>query len=118
VPVAEIEKAIALEAQADADAEGESPAKKKSVFMPGEMPTRAQQRGTVQKNIFSWKRGSYGETYRLAVTARALRPKHTNDDQAFAVVVSLECEDATVNVTQLVRARLAAARVRLRVPAA
>jgi hypothetical protein len=86
--------------------------------MHGALPKRPQQRGTVQKNIFSWMRGAYGDPYRLAVTARAIRPAHAKEKQTFAVVVSMECVDANVNVFNLVRARLAAGRVRVRVPVA
>lgn len=75
------------------------------------------QRGTVQKNVFQWQRGEHGDTYRLAVTAKATRPAHADDRQRFAVVATLECEDAGVNVYTAVRTRLAAGRVRVRVKA-
>jgi hypothetical protein len=71
----------------------------------------------VQKNVFSWKRGVYGDTYRLAITAKAVRPAHAETPQGFAIVVSLECEGDAVNVFNLVRTRLGAGRVRIRVPA-
>jgi subtilisin family serine protease len=111
-----VETAIAAEAQRDVD-DDETDAKAKSPFSSGEYPKRMQQRGTVQKNVFAWKRGVYGDTYRLAVTAKAVRPAHTDTRQNFAVVVTLECEDSAVNVFNLVRARLGAGRVRIRVPA-
>ena len=120
VPEAKVEQAIAAAAESDADPTPEGTAKKKktkSVFMPGKLPKRPQQRGTVQKNVFTWSRGDYGDPYRLAVTARAVRPAHATEKQTFAVVVSLECADAEVNVFNLVRARLGAGRVRVRVPA-
>jgi hypothetical protein len=117
VSEAQIERAIAAEAEKDmaateASSEG---ARQKRVFMTGELPSRAQQRGTVRKNIFSWKRGEYGDPYRLAITAKATRPAHANDKQRFSIVATLECEDLLVNIYTTVRARLAAGRVRVRV---
>lgn len=91
---------------------------KKRVFMSGKLPHRPQQRGTVQKNVFEWNRGSYGETYRLALIAKATRPVHATERQRFAVVVTIEHEDPTVNVYTSIRARLAAGRARVRVPGA
>jgi hypothetical protein len=114
---ATLHSAIASEAQQDADDAADPDDKKKSRFMSGDLPKRVQQRGTVQKNIFSWKRGAYGETYRLAVTAKAIRPAYLEDPQDYAVVVTLESEDDQVNVFNMVRTRLGAGRVRVRVPA-
>ena len=91
--------------------------RKKAPFVKLDLPSRIQQAGTLQKNIFTWVRGQYGDTYRLAVIARAIRPAHASTPQRFAVVVSLEGEDDRVNVFNLVRTRLAAGRVRVRVPA-
>jgi hypothetical protein len=90
--------------------------KTKSPFWNGTLPKRMQQRGTVQKNIFSWMRGAYGDPYRIAVTAKAVRPVYAKDSQRFALVATLECQDSSVNVYNLVRARLSAGRVRIRVP--
>jgi hypothetical protein len=115
VPVSEVEAAIAAEAAQVDDSTAAS--SKKSPFRSGDLPTRIQQHGTVQKNVFSWKRGVYGDTYRLAIIAKAVRPAHAETRQGFAIVVSLECEDAGVNVFNLVRARLGAGRVRIRIPA-
>jgi hypothetical protein len=122
VPVSTLEAAIAEEAEretAAAPAEVTSPARpaKKAPFVKLDLPARMQQSGTVQKNVFTWVRGQYGDTYRLAVIARAIRPTHASTPQRFAVVVSLEGEDERVNVFNLVRTRLAAGRVRVRVPA-
>jgi hypothetical protein len=122
VPESVVESAIAIEAEREAEGEpasaSEGAAKPaKSPFRSGDLSVRLQQRGTVQKNIFSWKRGTYGDTYRLAVIAKATRPAHLEKPQGFAVVVSLESEDDGVNVFNLVRARLGAGRVRVRVPA-
>jgi hypothetical protein len=108
--------AITSEADREVADEGDDKAGK-SPFMKGALPRRIQQRGTVQKDDFEWTRGSYGETYRLAVTAKAIRPAHINTTQAFAVVVSIECIDDAVNVFNLVRTKLTAGRVRIRVPA-
>jgi hypothetical protein len=85
--------------------------------MPGQLPKRQQQRGTIQKNVFTWSRGAYGDPYRLAITAKAVRPAYANDRQRFAIAVTLECADETVNIYTAVRARLAAGRVRVRVKA-
>ncbi len=83
--------------------------------MKTKMLKAAQSRGTVQKNVFEWTRGEYGDKYQLVVTAKANRPRHANDTQRFAVVVALERDDDAVNVYSLVRARLDAGRVRVRV---
>jgi hypothetical protein len=115
VPESRLHAAIAAAAVRDAEDAPEE-ASDKSPFMKADLPKRIQQRGTVQKNVFSWARGSYGETYRLAVTAKAIRPAYLDEPQGFAVVVTLESEDDGVNVFNLVRARLAAGRVRVRVP--
>jgi hypothetical protein len=121
VPEADVQAAIASQAERDLEtnpaAEGEATSQKaKKVFMPGKLPKRSQQRGTVQKNLFEWTRKAYGDPYRLAITAKAVRPVHADDRQRFALVVTLECEDAAVNVHTAVRARLSAGRVRIRVP--
>lgn len=113
-----VHAAIAAEAEKDQETPptGEGTSKtRKSVFMKGEIPKRPQQRGTVQKNVFPWVRGEHGETYRLAITAKANRPAHADDRQRFAVVATLECEDSLVNIYTAVRARLGAGRVRVRV---
>ncbi len=120
VPERTLEAAIAAEAEEEIETpppavREEAGTRRKSPFMPGELPKRLQQRGTVQKNVFTWKRGEHGDTYRLAVMAKATRPAHARDRQRFAVVVTLESEDAKVNVFNTVRVRLAAARVRVRV---
>jgi len=116
----EVEAAIAAEAEQDmatAPLSGseEKTKKAKRVFMKGDLPNRPQQRGTVQKNTFEWKRGHHGDPYRLAITARATRPAYAEDKQRFALVASLECDDEAVNVYTAVRTRLAAGRVRVRV---
>jgi subtilisin family serine protease len=98
--------------------EAKSAKDKKPVFMTGKLPHRLQQRGTIQKDIFEWKRGSYGETYRLALVAKATRPVHAAERQRFAVVVTIEHDDPTVAVYTSIRARLAAGRARVRVPGA
>jgi hypothetical protein len=122
VPEADVHAAIAaeaereLEATSSADTEAET-VKAKKVFISGKLPKRCQQRGTVQKDVFEWQRKTYGDPYRLAITAKAVRPAHASDRQKFALVVTLECEDAEVNVYTVVRARLAAGRVRVRVQA-
>ncbi len=118
--VAESAVKAAIAAEAERDAEGTEPAetatkRAKSVFMTGALPKRPQQRGTVQKNIYRWQRGEYGETYRLAVIAKATRPAHANERQRYAIVATLECEDDTVNIYTAIRARLAAGRVRVRI---
>ena len=117
VPVAKVEDAIAAEAEREAETTASTSKKAKSPFRTGGLPSRIQQGGTVQKNVFSWKRGEYGDTYQLAVIAKATRPAYAAVPQRFAVVVSLEGEDESVNVFNLVRARLAAGRVRVRVRA-
>lgn len=125
VPDAKLQTAITTEAAEEEPSvapPSEPPAddpkrKAKSPFLGGQLPKRPQQHSTVQKNVFVWKRGQYGDTYRLALTARAVRPTHAELKQRFAVVVSLDCEADDVNVFNLVRARLGAGRVRVRVPA-
>jgi hypothetical protein len=112
-----VEAAISTEAEEELADAGAPGARRKSVFLKGNEPKQPQRRGTVQKNVFPWVRGEYGETYRLAVTAKAVRPAHVGQRQRFAVVVTLECADASVNVYNFVRARLAAGRVRVRVRA-
>jgi hypothetical protein len=114
VPERTLHTAIASEAENEL-ADGEEKTKKKSPFMRGGLPSRMQQRGTVQKNVFEWSHGSHGDTYRLAVTAKSVRPAHAATAQSFAVVVTLETEDERVNVFSLVRTRLAAGRVRVRI---
>lgn len=120
VPEADVQAAIAAEAEKDVETtpapelDGE-PKKTKAVFMKGKLPKRCQQRGTVTKNTFTWQRGKYPDPYRLAITAKATRPAHADDHQRFAIVATLECEDADVNVYTAVRTRVAAARVRVRV---
>lgn len=124
VPDAKLQTAITTEAaeeeasaaQATEVVEGSPKRKEKSPFLGSELPKRPQLHSTVQKSVFAWKRGAYGDTYRLAVTARAVRPAHLELKQRFAIVVSLECEADDVNVFNLVRARLGAGRVRVRVP--
>lgn len=119
VPEKDVESAIAAEAEFEietapsADQEAKA-TKARRLFMGGDLPRRPQQRGTIQKNVFTWKRGEHGDPYRLAVTAKATRPAHARDSQRFALVASLECEDNSVNVYTAVRARLSAARVRVR----
>jgi hypothetical protein len=61
-------------------------------------------------------RSRFRDTYRLAIIAKAVRPAHAETRQGFAIVVSLEGEDEGVNVFNLVRTRLGAGRVRIRVP--
>lgn len=117
----DLERAIANVAaaeEADATAEGasepEPKSKAKSPFLSGDLHKRPQQHSTVQKNVFTWKRGEYGDTYHLAITSRAIRPAHAETAQRFAVVVSLESEAEDVNVFNLVRSRLGAGRLRVR----
>ncbi len=116
-----IQSAIAAEAERDAEIASSMTKDRKQpskpVFMKGDLPKRPQQRGTVQKNTFHWRRGEYGDPYRLAVIAKATRPAHSEDRQRFALVVTLECEDLLVNIYSAVRARLAAGRVRVRIKA-
>jgi hypothetical protein len=91
--------------------------KPKAVFLQWKaLPRRPQRRGTISKSVFEWKRKHAGESYSLAIIARATRPGLEEEQQRFAVVVSVECGDESVNVYQAVRARLAAGRVRVRVP--
>jgi hypothetical protein len=116
----EVKAAIAEEAEREMGSDGGSAPepdtkKTKKAFRTGTVPKRPQQRGSVQKNIFTWVRGDYGETYRLAVTAKATRPAHQKEHQRFALVVTLEGEDQGVNIYTAVRARLSAGRVRVRV---
>ncbi len=112
---------VAISAIAESDAAGASATPRPSasdVFMPAsqtKLLKSSQRRGTVQKNVFEWTRGVYGDRYQLAVTAKANRPRHANDTQRFAAVVTLERDDDAVNVYSLVRARVDAGRVRIRV---
>jgi hypothetical protein len=114
-----VKAAIAAEAEREMGPEATGPAepepkKTKKAFMTGKIPKRPQQRGSVQKNVFVWERGDHGDTYRLAVTAKATRPAH-QQHQRFAVVVTLEGADQAVNIYTAVRARISAGRVRVRV---
>lgn len=99
--------------------DGSVPRKKtrKKVFEAGALPRRIQQRGTVQKNIFEWTNKVPGDTWRLALTAKATRAVHANDTQRYAVVVTIEHARSEVAVYQAVHARVPAGRVRVRVPA-
>jgi len=120
VAVGEVEAAIAAEAEREMETvlkpEAEiDETRTKRVFMTGRLPSRPQQRGTVQKNVFTWQRGEHGDPYRLVVTAKATRPAHAEDRQHFAIVATLECEDESVNIYTAVRTRLAAGRVRIRI---
>lgn len=113
-----LQAAIAAQAEGEA-ADTSEPAisqRQRPVFMTGELPKRAQRRGAVQKNAFSWSRGEHGDTYRLVITARATRRRHASDSQRFAIAVTLECEDASVNVYNAVRTRVGAGRARIRIP--
>ena len=115
-----IEAALAAEAERElaGSATGDEPTKtKKKVFETGTIARRLQQRGTVQKNVFEWTRKVTGNTWRLALTAKATRPAHANDKQRYAVVVTIEHATDPVAVYQAIRARLPAGRVRVRVPA-
>lgn len=86
----------------------------KSPFMSGLLPKNLQKSGTIQKNIFSWKqKTSHGETYYLALTAKATQAKYANDSQRYALVVTLEGTAPGLNVYQPVR--LKASRIRVRV---
>jgi hypothetical protein len=111
-------KAIASDAEADV---GETPApnarKTKAVFQIGTLPKRPQQRGTVQKDIFEWSRPPGGDSWKLALTAKATRLAHAQERQRYAIVVTIEHTSGQVEIYQSVRARAAHARVRLRVPA-
>jgi hypothetical protein len=114
----DVQAAIAAEAEAEIETvESETKEEKvaKRIFMQGKLPKRQQLRGTIQKNEFTWSRGAYGDIYRLAVTAKAVRPAHIRVRQRFAIAVTLECADNLVNVYNAVRTRLAAGRVRVRV---
>jgi hypothetical protein len=116
-----IEAALAAEAERElaGSASGDEPTtKKKKVFETGTIGRRPQQRGTVQKNIFEWTKKVTGNTWRLALTAKATRPAHANDKQRYAVVVTIEHATDPVAVYQAIRARLPAGRVRVRVPVA
>lgn len=116
VALRDVEASIAAAAERDHTEAAEGREERKDAkAMTGKIPVRPQQRGTVQKNLFRWQRGQHGDTYRLAVVAKATRPAHARERQRFAVVVTLECEDATVNVYTAVRARLAAGRIRVRI---
>jgi hypothetical protein len=92
-------------------------AKKKKVFETGKLPRRIQQRGTVQKNVFEWKKNVPGDTWRLALTAKATRTVHAKEKQRFAVVVTVEHAKSEIEVYQSIRTRLPAGRVRVRIPA-
>ncbi len=111
--VSEVEAAAE---QADGEPE-ESLGKKgkRPVFWRGKYPYRMQSAGSVYKNLFEWKRGFYGESYRLALVARAVRPAHQAEAQSFAVVVGLESEDAGVNVFNTVKTRVEGIRARVRI---
>ncbi|HEX8110387.1 MAG TPA: S8 family peptidase [Kofleriaceae bacterium] len=118
--VIEAELVAAAEQELAGTADDEPKEKKKSkkkVFEAGKLPRRAQQRGTVQKNIFEWTRKVPGDTWRLALTAKATRPAHANEKQRFAVAVTIEHVTEPVALYQAIRARLPAGRVRVRVPA-
>lgn len=118
VPEEDVEHAIAESAEQELDTsrdDGDEPEARRRLFLPGALPKRPQQRGTVQKNVFEWKRGEYGDPYRLAVTAKTTRPALQNASQRFALVVTLEAEDTNVQLYSAIRARLAAGRVRVRV---
>lgn len=93
-------------------------AKKKKVFEGGTLPRRIQQRSTVQKNVFEWTNKVPGDTWRLALTAKATRPVHATDKQRYAIVVTIEHATEPVAIYQSIRARAPAGRVRVRVPAA
>jgi hypothetical protein len=111
--------ASAEEDLAGAGEEESTPKKaKKKVFEAGTLPRRVQQRGTVQKNIFEWTRKVPGDTWRLALTAKATRPVHANDRQRYAIAVTIEHSTESVAIYQSVRSRVPAGRVRIRVPAA
>jgi hypothetical protein len=90
---------------------------KKKVFEAGTLPRRVQQRSTVQKNIFEWRNKIPGDTWCLALTAKATRAVHANEKQRFAVAVTVEHAANEIAVYQAIRARLPAGRVRIRVPA-
>jgi hypothetical protein len=117
VSMAEIERAIVAEAEEDEVGEEPKGGKKEpKPFMTGsKLPKRPQSRGTVQKHEYVWERkGEFGDTYRLAVTAKAVRPVYAREVQKYSVVVSLECEDTALDLFALVRTRLQAGRVRVR----
>jgi len=106
------------EREVSSPSDGEaSPKKTKKVFEAGTLPRRVQQRGTVQKNIFEWTNKVPGDTWRLALTAKATRAVHAMEAQRFAVVVTIEHAANEVAVYQAIRARLPAGRARVRVPA-
>lgn len=115
VPEGTLEAAIAAEAESEEPEVSPSPPPRRSVFIAGDLPKRAQQHGAVQKNVFPWTRGEHGETYRLAITAKATRARDAKAAQRYAVAVTLECEDAEVNVYAAVRTRVVAGRVRVQV---
>ncbi|MCC6738931.1 MAG: S8 family peptidase [Planctomycetia bacterium] len=117
---ADVLKAVSeIEAAAEqSDGEPEESVGKKGkrpIFWRGKYPYRMQSSGSVYKNLFEWKRGVYGESYRLALVAKAVRPAHQAELQGFAVVVGLEAEDPDVNVYTSVRARVEAIRSRVRI---
>lgn len=117
----EAELVAAAEKELAGGSEDEGSTKKKSkkkVFEAGTLPRRAQQRGTVQKNVFEWSKKVPGDTWRLALTAKATRPVHANDKQRYAVVVTVEHATEPVAVYQSIRSRVPAGRVRVKVPAA
>lgn len=107
------------ERELDSTRDGEASPKKprKKVFEAGTLPRRVQQRGTVQKNVFEWRNKFPGDTWRLALTAKATRAVHANEKQRFAVAVTVEHAANEIAVYQAIRARLPAGRVRVRVPA-
>lgn len=119
VVMAELVAAAERELVSTSDGEAaDAPKKrKKKVFEAGVLPRRIQQRGTVQKNIFEWTNKVPGETWRLALTAKATRAAHANEQQRFAIVATVEHTKSEVEVYQSIRARLPAGRVRVRVPA-
>jgi hypothetical protein len=116
VIMAELVAAAEQELAGTSDGEA-SPKKTKKVFEAGMLPRRIQQRGTVQKNIFEWTHKVSGDTWRLALTAKATRAVHANDKQRFAIAVTIEHTAEPIAVYQAIRARISAGRVRVRVPA-
>jgi hypothetical protein len=131
VPIAQVEKAIVAEATKEERTaavaarkalreklkKGEDVKKDKSPFMLNtELPKKIQSQGTVQKNVFVWeKKGKFGATYHLAVSAKAIRPVHQKDKQRYAVVVTLECQDPETKLYALSRAKMLTARARVKV---
>jgi hypothetical protein len=106
------------ELNSTSDGEASPKKTKKKVFEGGTLPRRVQLRGTVQKNIFEWTNKVPGDTWRLALTAKATRAVHVKETQRFAVAVTIEHAANAIAVYQAIRARLPAGRVRVRVPAA